>query len=185
MVMRHLTRQPDARYRSRTRPVDELGDFKVTGGSVNRSCRPFAALQDWPNERSVSAGKRSSAECVGCHNSGLGSSAGPAASPSIQAHTTKRITKARHAVANANAARCIGLDIVASKILVSGRVTVCSSSGLSGRRRLLKARVRGVAREFCHWLREAHRTVDRSRAPDRTSHPADATLVAHPGLAGD
>jgi hypothetical protein len=32
--------------------------------------RPFAALQDWPNERSVSARKRSSAEGVGCHNSG-------------------------------------------------------------------------------------------------------------------
>jgi hypothetical protein len=167
----------------RLRSAASRKERSFADGSVNGSSRPFAALQDWPNERSVSARKRSSAECVGCHNSGLGSSAGPAAS--IQAHTTKRITKARHAVANANAARCIGLDIVASKVLVSGRVTVCSSSGRSSQRRLSKARVRGVAREFCHWLREAHRTVDRSRAPDRTSHPADATLVAHPGLAGD
>jgi hypothetical protein len=130
-----------------THLMDDL--LKFSGNATRPSASvSIGAWAGRPATRHAVRSQRSSAECVGCHNSGLGGSAGPAAS--IQAHTTKRITKARHAVANANAARCIGLYIVASKVLVSGRVTVCSSSGRSIRRHLSKARVRGVAREFCH-----------------------------------
>ena len=44
--------------------------WALPDGSSNSSIRPFAVLEDRPCERAVSAGKRSSAEGVGCARTG-------------------------------------------------------------------------------------------------------------------